>query len=87
VLHLVHGALDLVCGFLSVFTRHVFLICVFSSAPRRHAFQHETCHPGVVTLAGRVKSTADRENAGRLACSGKGVKVVYDEIQIQARAR
>lgn len=42
---------------------------------------------GVVTLSGRVESPEERANAGRLACSVKGVKVVYNVIQIQARAR
>jgi osmotically-inducible protein OsmY len=41
---------------------------------------------GRVTLSGVVETSAERENAGRLACSAKGVKVVYNEIDVE-RAR
>lgn len=41
---------------------------------------------GVVRLSGRVASAEERASAGRLACSVKGVTVVYNEIEIQ-RAR
>jgi osmotically-inducible protein OsmY len=41
---------------------------------------------GVVTLSGRVTSPEERASAGRLASSVEGVKIVYNEIEIQ-RAR
>lgn len=42
---------------------------------------------GIVTLSGRVASKEDREIAGRLACSVKGVSVVYNELQVQGAIR
>lgn len=42
---------------------------------------------GVVTLSGRVASAEERELAGRLACSVKGVSVVYNELEVQHAVR
>ncbi len=36
---------------------------------------------GIVTLSGRVATEAEREAAGKLASSVKGVAVIYNEIQ------
>jgi osmotically-inducible protein OsmY len=38
---------------------------------------------GVVTLSGRVATDADREVAGKLASSVKGVAMIYNEIQVE----
>lgn len=38
---------------------------------------------GVVTLSGRVATDADREVAGKLASSVKGVVMIYNEIQVE----
>ena len=38
---------------------------------------------GVVTLSGRVANAEERELAGRLACSVKGVSIVYNEIEVR----
>ena len=42
---------------------------------------------GIVTLSGRVASPEDREIAGRLACSVKGVSIVYNELQVRRAIR
>lgn len=42
---------------------------------------------GVVTLTGRVANAEERESAGRLACSVKGVTVVYNVIEIRRAPR
>jgi osmotically-inducible protein OsmY len=38
---------------------------------------------GAVRLSGRVASAAERETAGRLASSVKGVTLVYNELEVQ----
>ena len=42
---------------------------------------------GVVRLSGRVATAEERASAGRLACSVKGVRVVYNEIDIRSGRR
>ncbi|HVO50561.1 MAG TPA: BON domain-containing protein [Thermoanaerobaculia bacterium] len=37
---------------------------------------------GIVTLSGRVRTPEERESAGRLACSAKGVTVVYNQLDV-----
>jgi osmotically-inducible protein OsmY len=38
---------------------------------------------GIVTLSGQVATDADREAAGKLASSIKGVAMIYNEIQVE----
>ena len=42
---------------------------------------------GIVTLSGRVETPEERESAGRLACSVKGVTVVYNQLDVARGAR
>lgn len=42
---------------------------------------------GVVTLSGRVSTTADRADAGALASSVKGVAIVYNELEVERTPR
>lgn len=42
---------------------------------------------GVVTLSGQVPSESDRDEAGRLASSVKGVAMIYNELQVETATR
>jgi osmotically-inducible protein OsmY len=42
---------------------------------------------GIVTLSGRVETPEERESAGRLACSVKGVTVVYNQLDVARGGR
>lgn len=42
---------------------------------------------GIVTLSGRVGTPEERESAGRLACSAKGVTVVYNQLDVVREER
>lgn len=42
---------------------------------------------GVVTLKGQVPSESDRDEAGRLASSVRGVAMIYNELQVETATR